>query len=223
MGQRAPTVPNGEARYYPLPPVPSLPPTSLVIPAIERSGIPFAVVDVPLPDWQPLLDQRHGLVEVTVNDAEVCTLELVTGDDPLPDEISGGRGLLVCTSEEETLVALAQRATTMSTSLGPFLIPTVTNFLDKIAVVEGQEGEASLPIIYCCENDHAEVFMVAPPTPPPTPGPSTSPHQYARTNLSADAHVRSSGSQTGRADQGTSCGRRLHGRSREHAARHQAG
>ena len=107
--------------------------------------------------WAPLLEQRHGQVEVVVNGREECTLELVTGDDPLPDNTSRGGGLLACTSNDRTMTALARRATTISTSLGPSLIPTVVDLVGRMEHEAHGAARRPLPVIYCCENDHEEV------------------------------------------------------------------
>lgn len=115
--------------------------------------------------WAPLLDQRRGQVEVRVNGKAECTLELVTGDDPLPDDISSpGGGLLACTSNGRTMTTLARKATTISTSLGPSLVPTVIDLVGRMEVESRGAARRPLPVIYCCENDHEEVRVATQPS-----------------------------------------------------------
>lgn len=126
---------------------------SLVVPAVSRSGIPFCVVDRPAPEWDPVLGQVKGPVTFNVNGEDKCTLNLVTG---LTEDMDSVDSALVLADDTETLKYFYSKATSMSCSLGPGLVPVMTR------IFQNYRDEGSPPaVIYCCENNHDAVMSLS--------------------------------------------------------------
>eukprot|EP00922_Rhytidocystis_sp_ex-Travisia-forbesii_P005265 GHVS01007677.1.p1 GENE.GHVS01007677.1~~GHVS01007677.1.p1 ORF type:complete len:358 (-),score=73.37 GHVS01007677.1:1052-2125(-) len=146
----------------------------LILPALVRSGRPFAVLDPPLAAWDPLLNSAAREVAVEVNGEPLTSLTVVRpaeqekGGEPHNAAAGGGdllsgsknkmkkRLLVLCgdsrVEDEMVLRQLIDSATSFSTSVGPGM-PGVRDMLLRYKVA------AHTATLYGCENDHKAVLL----------------------------------------------------------------
>ncbi|CAN0141845.1 unnamed protein product, partial [Scytosiphon promiscuus] len=135
----------------------------LVIPAINASGKPYAIVQRPSRSWAAVTDKEGTEVGLKVNgDPTIEKMDVLKngmsgGVKALP---GGGLGdqsqVFACTDEADSLKELVERATTLSISLGPSMSDVVLPLLECLA----PKPDGERPALYACENDHDAVHKL---------------------------------------------------------------
>ena len=147
----------------------------LVIPALEASGRPFAIIQRPSGEFKAMVEKGGGRdVTLNVNADSSVTLTLITCEEDL-QHITATSKLFVCSDDPLITRVLLRHSPTMSTGLGPalgaVLLPLLEDVfeLDTFPRDQGSEAgeyvsrvypemeEDSRPAMYCCENDHKAV------------------------------------------------------------------
>mmetsp|Transcript_7292 Transcript_7292/g.10952 ORF Transcript_7292/g.10952 Transcript_7292/m.10952 type:complete len:437 (-) Transcript_7292:38-1348(-) len=128
----------------------------LVSPAIERSGVPYAIVELPVCVGDIVNNGSGSMVDIVVNGAPVIkNLELVLDDVEVAN--LGTRSLL-CTTSSARLLELVRRATSFTCSLGPVLSRVLFPLLSQLPKDKDAKDR---PVLYACENDHKAVDVLA--------------------------------------------------------------
>uniref|UniRef100_I2CQS8 Mannitol 1-phosphate dehydrogenase n=1 Tax=Nannochloropsis gaditana (strain CCMP526) TaxID=1093141 RepID=I2CQS8_NANGC len=134
----------------------------LVVPAIVKSRVPFAIVNHSSKAWEPITfsPSRDPHVTLTVNKEVVCKDLLVVRDlSELPPSDVGTQGnLFVPTDDPLLLHLLVTTATSFSIALGPSMMKVVYPLLSKLPIIP--QGEFR-PCLFAAENDHKTVRALA--------------------------------------------------------------
>ncbi|KAG5179527.1 hypothetical protein JKP88DRAFT_167513 [Tribonema minus] len=128
----------------------------LVIPALHRRDIPFALVQRPShDDGGGIGDDSTATLTFSVNGERVLDpLSIATSLDKLNDcGCVGGTSVVALSEDKAFMEALVKRATSFSSSLGPAL----TKVLPPLLEVLDDKAESDRPILYACENEHDPV------------------------------------------------------------------
>ncbi|KAG5178722.1 hypothetical protein JKP88DRAFT_247989 [Tribonema minus] len=126
----------------------------LVVGSLEAGGDSFAVVQRPNAEWDVL--PRGTIFDFTLNGRPISRDVSVVSSQGDVDRVwrqSGGKRVraLALTEDDAALMALCQRATSFSCSLGPAMRQVLLPLLSRLP--PGAAGER--PVLYACENDHA--------------------------------------------------------------------
>jgi hypothetical protein len=134
----------------------------LIIPALTRKGINFALVNRPSKQWGELVDSKKSLSK-----GEKLTVAFKVNGEPVGEPIAviadlkdleesgpvGGSTMVALTEDKELLKQLMQRATSFSSSLGNALKKVLPPMFDLLDDKSGDDR----PIMYACENEHQAV------------------------------------------------------------------
>jgi len=135
----------------------------LVVPSIAQSGVPFAIMQPPFAEFDPILNSADPAIHLTVNGEEILSkgLCVVKSPEEVQKLLSGEKGpsigSLVLTDpdkEEGGWADLVRKATSFTCSVGPSL-PKILGPLLVDNLPKRPENEQ--PVLYACENDHEAV------------------------------------------------------------------
>lgn len=133
----------------------------LVFPAMSSSQVPFAVMQPPFDDFQPILDAKPARVDVLVNGNKPLKHGLQVVYDatvPAATVVARAGGQLILTDpNSEQWRELVATASTFSCSVGPAL-PRV---LGPLLLTLPERPQGRRPVLYACENDHSAVEELA--------------------------------------------------------------
>jgi len=128
----------------------------LVFPCIVGSKVPFAIMQPPFAEFDPMLNGGKSNVRVVINrmDAIDTGLDVVTEKDDISNLHKKDGGSLVLIEEGEKWDQLIKQATSFSCSIGP----KVPEIIGPVLMKNLPEVPEHLqPILYGCENDHGAV------------------------------------------------------------------
>mmetsp|Transcript_30027 Transcript_30027/g.49070 ORF Transcript_30027/g.49070 Transcript_30027/m.49070 type:complete len:474 (+) Transcript_30027:61-1482(+) len=130
----------------------------LVAPAIERSGVPYCVVQRPKTTWKAISKTGSGsALAITVNGEPVVKeMKVALGDLEAADYI-GAQSLALLGSNLEVLKDLTQQSTSFSCALGSAAKKVLVPLMMELPV----RGPGKRPILYACENDHGMVDIIS--------------------------------------------------------------
>jgi hypothetical protein len=134
----------------------------LIIPALTRKGINFALVNRPSKQWGELVDSKKSLSK-----GEKLTVAFKVNREPVGEPITviadlqdleesgpvGESTMVALTEDEDLLKQLLQRATSFSSSLGNALKKVLPPMFELLDDKSGDDR----PIMYACENEHPAV------------------------------------------------------------------
>eukprot|EP00242_Pyramimonas_sp_CCMP2087_P006531 CAMPEP_0198210488 /NCGR_PEP_ID=MMETSP1445-20131203/20136_1 /TAXON_ID=36898 /ORGANISM="Pyramimonas sp., Strain CCMP2087" /LENGTH=425 /DNA_ID=CAMNT_0043884557 /DNA_START=223 /DNA_END=1497 /DNA_ORIENTATION=+ len=143
----------------------------LVLPALQESGIPYAILQRPSKEWTELAFLSDTTVEIIINDKVVVPggMHLFTSgnNSELPDigdftcdvdDAYCHESHLVLTNDKPSWSKLICAATSYSCAVGPSVHEWLGPLLRQVPKIE---DESKRPILYACENDHAAVAKLS--------------------------------------------------------------
>ena len=125
----------------------------LVVPAVAKSGTPFAVVQRPKERWARTFADESS-IDLKVNGETVANVPLLRDLESLDGE-APPRGLIFGQTAAE-LGRAVEQATSFSCSLGPGMLKVL---VDEVALPDllPLKAHAEQPILFACENDAGAV------------------------------------------------------------------
>mmetsp|Transcript_2406 Transcript_2406/g.3564 ORF Transcript_2406/g.3564 Transcript_2406/m.3564 type:complete len:408 (-) Transcript_2406:114-1337(-) len=123
----------------------------LVLPALEQSGIKYAVINNPRSLSEITAKGSGSHIDINVNGEKCVSKMLVCLDGVSVDEL--GEKSLVCGTDPDTVLVVIEKATSLSCSLGAGIDKVLFPILDLLPVTSQNER----PTLYACENDHKAV------------------------------------------------------------------
>jgi len=123
----------------------------LVLPALEHSGIKYAVINNPRSLSEITAKGPGSSIDINVNGKTCVSKMQVFLDGVNANEL--GEKSLVCGTHPDTILAIMERATSFSCSLGAGMDKVLFPLLDLLPVTSLNEQ----PTLYACENDHKAV------------------------------------------------------------------
>ena len=148
----------------------------LVLPAMERSGVSYAVIQRPSKAWSTLgnrscLEERDTqAVGVVVNREEIVEgmklftdldIDSMSDDASVTDFIEcseDGCGSLIISGDREVWEDVITQASSFTCAVGPALNTWLMPMLDWLPE---REDPVERPTLYACENDHLAVQQLA--------------------------------------------------------------
>jgi len=129
----------------------------LVFPAIVAGKVPFAIMQPPFEEFNPILAERPERVGVTINGKAAMEggLRVVYDEDVRAEEcaLPGSGSLVLTDAASAQWVLMAKAATSFTCSVGPALPKILGPLLSQLPELP----EELQPVLYACENDHKAV------------------------------------------------------------------
>jgi len=145
----------------------------LVLPALQESAIPYAILQRPSKEWSSLAwNHKDPQIKVLLNDEEAVPggMHLYTNnndkdlpeigeaecDPESPEECYESH--LVLTNDKPAWSKLIKQATSFSCSVGPTVHEWLGPLLKQLPI---KDDVSSRPVLYACENDHNAVTKLS--------------------------------------------------------------